>query len=247
MMVRSPLLPPPHTCSTAATSFVASSPSSWWPLHTNTNTENLPAASSAVKSAKLASLFAFSISLPSLLASLPSLPKSMRLATSSPGEGATARHVVLQALGDDGALVVGTATCSLKARQVAEDPRAELVARWGHLQVRARGRARLGDAAESDASWGRLPDGARLGLPALEQGEPVDDGAWADIARRVGGARRRAGAPGAPPPARPESFSALILEPETFEFYSGGHENYLNDRWLYVKRAGAWEKLRLQP
>ena len=171
-------------------------------------------------------------------------PAFVVLATSSPSEGATARHVVLQALGDDGALVVGTATRSLKMRQIADDPRAELVARWGHLQVRARGRARLGDAAESDASWGRLPDGARLGLPALEQGEPVDDGAWADIARRVDGARRRAGSP---PPARPESFSALILEPETFEFYSGGHENYLNDRWLYVKRAGAWEKLRLQP
>ena len=172
------------------------------------------------------------------------------LATSSPGEGATARHVVLQALGDDGALVVGTATCSLKARQVAEDPRAELVARWGHLQVRARGRARLGGTAESDASWGRLPAGAQLGLPALEQGAKVDDDAWAAIARRVDGACRARAAlgPGAPPPARPESFTALILEPETFEFYSGGHENYLNDRCLYVRgAAGAWEKLRLQP
>ena len=48
-----------------------------------------------------------------------------------------------------------------------------------------------------------------------------------------------------------------MLEPTSFEFYSGGHASYINDRYLYCRpkgynsalsspKRGAWEVMRLQ-
>ena len=60
-------------------------------------------------------------------------------------------------------------------------------------------------------------------------------------------ARRSSAAPrDASPPA---CYEAFVLEPRTIEFYSGGHDRFLNDRYLYVKKKdGAWDApRRLQP
>ena len=168
-------------------------------------------------------------------------PPYMVVATSSPAEGATARTVVLQELGDGGALTFGTATESLKARSLAADPRCEAVLRSGHRQVRVRGVARRATADERARSWRAQPPGARSSLPHLDQGAPVGEKAWAALAESL-----RAAPLDASPPA---CYEAFVLEPRTIEFYSGGHDRFLNDRYLYVKKKdGAWDSpRRLQP
>ena len=48
-------------------------------------------------------------------------------------------------------------------------------------------------------------------------------------------------------PCPHDRYSAYVLEPQTVEFYSGGHAGYVNDRFLYVRApGGAWDRMRLQ-
>lgn len=172
--------------------------------------------------------------------------RAMVLATSSPADGATARTVICQQCGEQcGGLVVATNGESLKSRQIHEDPRVETVFRWGDRQVRVRGRARLGDAVESDNAWITLSREQRLGLTLLQQGEPCSEmghvaisKAWRSLALKHGcNGDSNAGAAHGTLIPRPQHFSALIVQPESFEFYTGGHPGYVNDRFLYTRRA----------
>jgi pyridoxine/pyridoxamine 5'-phosphate oxidase len=175
--------------------------------------------------------------------------RAMVLATSSPSEGPTARTVLCQECGAGvGGLVVGTNSRSLKSRQLLDEPRVEAVFRWGDRQVRVRGEARLGSAAESDAAWGRLDRGQQLGLSLLQQGQPCDEPrhsaigrAWQALAAKHGASASGSGGAGegegvtAIP--RADHFTALLIAPTSFEFYLGGQPGYINDRFLYCRRA----------
>ena len=173
----------------------------------------------------------------------------MVLATSSPSEGATARTVLLQSITPEGGLVIGTTPSSLKGRQLADDPRAEVVMRWGQLQARIRGTMRKGTPDETAHAFAGLPLGAKLGLPLLSQGKPVDEAGYAAIAAAY--AAKADAFESSPtkeaPPCPTGIYSAYVLEPRCVEFYSGGHPGYVNDRFLYVRTSGgAWERMRLQ-
>ena len=75
-----------------------------------------------------------------------------------------------------------------------------------------------------------------------------DETEYAELLGRVHEVRAVVESGAAAMPTRPACFTAFFLTPRTVEFYSGGHENYANDRWLYVRRAAGdeWERLRLQ-
>ena len=171
------------------------------------------------------------------------------LATSSASEGATARTLVLQRLLASGGLLVGSSAESLKARQLADDVRAEAVLRWGHRQVRVRGRMREGSAEETADSFRLQLKGFRLGLPMLQQGQPIDEAGHVALRARYDAAASRCkGALGdSAPNSPPSGYSAYVLEPACVEFYSGGHPGCINDRFLYVREGDAtWTRTRLQ-
>ena len=45
----------------------------------------------------------------------------------------------------------------------------------------------------------------------------------------------------------PQNYAAYALRPSSFEFYSGGHPGYVNDRFLFLKDGSAsWSIRRLQ-
>lgn len=169
------------------------------------------------------------------------------LATSTPSEGATARTVVLHGISPEGHLLVGTAVNSLKSRQLREDPRAEAVLRWGNRQCRVRGVMRQGTPEQCESCFRGQPPGAQIGIPWLDQGKPIDEAGHQALVARFQAVRAVGGAA---PDRCPTNYVAFCLEPRSIEFYSGGHEGFLNDRWLYVAKPelsrDAWECLRLQ-
>lgn len=163
----------------------------------------------------------------------------MVVATSCAAEGPTARSVLL--LGCDaasGQLTFGTSVGSLKARQLAAEPRVEAVLRWGDRQVRVRGVARLQREDAARDAYLSLPPGARLSLQVADQGKPIDEATHAAAVARVE-AMAAAGAswvPTVPPP----SYTAILIEPRSVEFYQGGRDvptlGYIDiDRFLYVR------------
>jgi len=166
------------------------------------------------------------------------LARAMVVATSCPDGGATARTVVMGTWGPAvGGLVFGSNPNSLKGRQLVADPRCEAVLRWGQRQVRVRGTVRLGNSEESDAMFRRLSSGQQMGLTFLQQGrrtsETEHDAALEKFLTMSAASNRGDG--NLQQVTRPESYSAFVLEPETLEFYQGGHPGYVNDRLLYVR------------
>ena len=158
---------------------------------------------------------------------------AMTLATCDAEGGATARTVVLQAVGEEhGGIMFGSNRFSLKARQATADGRAEAVLRFGQRQARIRGTLRL-DEAKSAASFGRVAPKARVGLTVLEQGKPVDEATHAKLAAQIDEQLLRGQEDSLVEP--PASYVAFVLKPSSFEFYNGGHPAYLNDRFLYVR------------
>lgn len=169
----------------------------------------------------------------------------MVLATSSAKEGATARNVLLQRITPSGELMFGSSNDSLKDRQLKEDSRAEIVFRWGQRQVRVRGTIQQGTVEQTKASWDGLPAGPRRGLARLNQGQPVDERVYNAVRAEVESeclSAKHASIPLCPH----DRYRAFLLAPTSIEFYSGGHVGMVNDRFLFVRRAQEWERMRLQ-
>ena len=137
----------------------------------------------------------------------------------------------------------GSSRSSLKGRQALADGRAEAVVRHGQRQVRIRGELRL-DESKATESFRRVAPSAQHGLAVLQQGAPIDEAGWSSLAAKVDASLERAGE--VPPP---DDYVAFILTPRTIEFYNGGHPNYLNDRFLYVRAMASCDfaaPMRLQ-
>ena len=190
----------------------------------------------------------------------PAEAKCMVVATSSPTEGATARTVLLQSVDvNTGSLLFGSSATSLKAKTLEADARCEAVLRFGQRQIRVRGEAEVlfNEPETSDRLFSSLPTPIKIGLPLLDQGKPATEEMYAQLKTDVE-KRMKAVADGSdPPPLRPNRYVGFRLKADSFEFYSGGHASYINDRYLYVrpkgyfnekspKRAGGWEVVRLQ-
>ena len=172
-------------------------------------------------------------------------PRAMTLATAGADGRPSARMVLLRGLDEKG-LRFHTNRSSLKGRQLAENPRAQLLFYWRELarQVLVHGEVTELSDEESDAYFATRPRGARLAALASEQGavlssrqELLDRWAQADAEH-----------PGEDVP-RPPYWGGYLVTPSAIEFWQA-HELRLHDRFVYVRDAGAasgWRIERLSP
>ena len=153
----------------------------------------------------------------------------MVLATAGP----TARAVVLEAF-DERGFVFWTSSESPKGRALAADPRAALVWLWDGRQARVEGRVEPVSNEEDERHWQRRE--ARRQIAAFRQSEPVES--------REALLERLAAVPAAP--ERPPFWRGYRVVPERFEFWAAD-ENYVHDRFEYVRGGNGWRRRRLQP
>ena len=172
-------------------------------------------------------------------------PAAMTLATAGADGRPSARSVLMRGF-DERGLCFHTNRGSLKGRQLAENPRAQLLFFWRELgrQVLVHGDVSQLSDEESDAYFATRPRGARLAAWASDQGsvlrsrQELLDG-WAKADARF---------PGDDVP-RPDHWGGYRLTPNAIEFWQG-HELRLHDRYVYVRDASepsGWRIDRLAP
>lgn len=169
---------------------------------------------------------------------------AMTLATAGADGRPSARTVLLRGVAPDG-LRWYTNRESLKGRQLAENPRAQLLFYWRELgrQILVHGAVRPTTDADSDAYFASRPRDSRVGAWASRQGTVI--AGREELLERVRAAD--AAHPGEEVP-RPPYWGGYLLEPEAIEFWQAG-EFRLHDRIVYVRDAAAagWRTERLSP
>jgi pyridoxamine 5'-phosphate oxidase len=171
------------------------------------------------------------------------LADAMTLATSGEDGAPDARMVLLKGHGPDGFRFF-TNLESVKAGQVAADPRAALILYWREhdRQVRARGPVEQLPAADSDAYFASRARESRLGAWASPQSRPLADRAELDA--RLAQVRERFD--GVEDVPRPDFWGGFLLRAETIEFWQG-QQARLHDRFLYTRAGDDWTIQRLAP
>jgi len=153
----------------------------------------------------------------------------MVLATAGP----TVRAVVLEEF-DERGFVFWTSSDSPKGRALAGDPRAALVWLWEGRQARVEGRVEPVSEEENEQHWQRRE--GRRPLAAFRQSEPVES--------REALLAKLAAVPEAP--ERPAFWRGYRVLPERFEFWTAD-EDYVHDRFEYLRSGEGWHRRRLQP
>lgn len=171
------------------------------------------------------------------------LADAMTLATLGADGAPDARMVLLKGHGPDGFRFF-TNYESVKAGQIAADPRGALILYWRELdrQVRARGPIERLPAADSDAYFSSRPRESRLGAWASPQSRPLADRAELDAL--LAATRERFDDTEDLP--RPDFWGGFVLRPETVEFWQG-QKSRLHDRFLYTREGATWHLQRLAP
>jgi len=167
---------------------------------------------------------------------------AMTLATATKDGRPSARIVLLKDF-DDRGFVFFTNYESRKAKDLAENPRACLVAYWLPVkrQVRIEGFVEQVSEKESEAYFQTRPLGSRIGAWASNQSEVVEnrdalEQRYADLSERYG-----------EDVPRPPHWGGYRIDPEVIEFWQG-RDNRLHDRLRYRLRAdGTWVIERLGP
>ena len=166
----------------------------------------------------------------------------MTLATATKDGRPSARIVLLKDF-DDRGFVFFTNYESRKAKELAENPRACLVAYWLPVkrQVRIEGFVEQISETESEAYFQTRPLGSRIGAWASNQSEVVEnrdalEQRYADLSERYG-----------EDVPRPPHWGGYRIDPEVIEFWQG-RDNRLHDRLRYRLQAdGTWVIERLGP
>jgi pyridoxamine 5'-phosphate oxidase len=153
----------------------------------------------------------------------------MVLATTGP----TARAVILEQFDKNG-FVFWTSSESPTGRALAADPRAALLWLWHGQQVRVEGRVERVSDEENERHW-RQREGKRQ-IAAFRQSEPVES--------REALVAKLAGVP--EEPERPPFWCGYRVVPERFEFWTAD-EDFVHDRFEYLKIGDRWRRRRLQP
>jgi pyridoxamine 5'-phosphate oxidase len=148
-------------------------------------------------------------------------------------DGPAARAVVLEGF-DERGFCFWTSSESPTGRQLAATPRAALVWLWDGRQARVEGTVEPLPDEENERHW-RERDGKRP-LAAFRQSEPV--GSREELLAKLDGV------PEDPP--RPAFWVGYRVVPERFEFWSVD-EDFVHDRFEYVRDGGGWRRTRLQP
>ncbi|MDQ4125965.1 MAG: pyridoxamine 5'-phosphate oxidase [Actinomycetota bacterium] len=170
------------------------------------------------------------------------LPNTMTLATATPDGRPSARMVLLKGFDHEG-FVFYTNYESRKSRELSMNPFAALVFYWARLerQVRVEGRVERVPAEESDAYFGSRPLESRLGAWASRQSTPL--ASRAELEDRVTQLEDQYSSGDVP---RPPYWGGWIVRPESIELWQG-RPNRLHDRFLYTRRDGGWDRVRLYP
>jgi pyridoxamine 5'-phosphate oxidase len=166
---------------------------------------------------------------------------AMTLATATKDGRPSARIVLLKDF-DDRGFVFFTNYESRKATDLAENPRACLVAYWLPVkrQVRIEGSVEQVSEAESEAYFQRRPLGSRIGAWASNQSEVVESREV--LEQRYAALSERYGAE----VPRPPHWGGYRIQPEVIEFWQG-RDNRLHDRLRYRLQDGTWVIERLGP
>jgi pyridoxamine 5'-phosphate oxidase len=148
-------------------------------------------------------------------------------------DGPSARAVVLEHF-DERGFCFWTHRDSPTGEQLRRNPRAALVWLWEGRQARLEGSVEPVSDAENEQHWADR-DGKRQ-LVAFAQSEPVES--------RAQLLARLESVPADPP--RPDFWTGYRVVPERFEFWIED-EDYVHDRFEYVRDGGGWRCRRLQP
>lgn len=168
---------------------------------------------------------------------------AVTLATASADGMPAARTVLLKGFDTNG-FVFFTNYNSLKAKHLAENPRAAMLFFWKELerQIRITGSVEKISEAESDAYYHSRPVGSRIGAWASPQSEVIESRQW--LEQRV---KEVSEAFGHQAPKRPSFWGGYRLSPQSIEFWQG-RPNRLHDRILYtLQNDGSWLIQRLAP
>ena len=172
-------------------------------------------------------------------------PAAMTLATAGADGRPSARSVLMRGF-DERGLCFHTNRGSLKGRQLAENPRAQLLFFWRELgrQVLVHGEVSQLSDEESDAYFAARPRGSQLAAWASSRARSspaarrlLDGCAEAEVRYRE---RRR------PPP---RYWGGYRVTPNEIEFWQG-RDDRLHDRYVYVRESSepsGWRIDRLAP
>jgi pyridoxamine 5'-phosphate oxidase len=169
-------------------------------------------------------------------------PNAMVLATADTAGRPSARYVLLKGFDREG-FVFFTNYGSPKARDLAVNPRAELVFYWEPLgrQVRIAGTASRTSLEVSAGYFAERPRRSRLAALISYQSRTCPS--REDLERRLAAAEQEW--EGREPPC-PESWGGFVVSPEVFEFWQGRPDR-LHDRFRYVRAGKGWQIDRLDP
>lgn len=170
-------------------------------------------------------------------------PSAMTLCTASHDGFPHGRMVLMRGF-DERGFNFYTNYQSLKAEQIAANPRAALVFFWAPLmrQVRIEGQVEVLTAEESDAYFKTRPRGHRLGAHASPQSQVIADRSILED-RLDEVTKRFADTEDVP---RPSHWGGYRVIPLRFEFWQG-RENRLHDRLRYTHAGIGWLRERLAP
>lgn len=156
----------------------------------------------------------------------------------------SARTVLMKRFDAQG-IVFFTNYDSQKGREIAANPRVEVLFYWPSLQrqVRWSGVASKLPPEESDEYFHSRPRGSQLGSFVSPQSQPVPDRDW--LQQRFHQVEAQfADSPVIP---RPDHWGGFRIAPEKIEFWQG-RPNRLHDRLRYTLESdGTWSRQRIAP
>jgi pyridoxamine 5'-phosphate oxidase len=169
-------------------------------------------------------------------------PGAVSLATAS-AAGEVSSRIVLLRYFDEAGFVFFSATNTLAARQMDENPQVSLLFAWLALerQVKVTGTAVSLPTADSLRFFASRRRESQMGTWLAQEGgivtsRTVLQAKWAEIKRKF--------SEGQVP--MPEFWGGYRVVPQTIEFWQGSADG-LHDRFVYVRRKAGWEILRLVP
>ena len=164
------------------------------------------------------------------------------LATAN-GEGRPAvRFILLKGFDNDG-FVFFTNFESAKAKDLAENPHAEIAFHWHTtgVQVRVRGPVTRVSDEEADAYFASRDRGSQIGAWVSRQSEVLDHPQSLETATSETSDRfANVAVP------RPPFWGGYRVAPSAIEFWQN-RDDRLHDRWLYERDGRAWRVARLYP
>lgn len=159
------------------------------------------------------------------------------------GEGRPAVRFVLLKGFDENGFVFFTNFESTKAKQLSENPHAEMAFHWHTtgIQVRVRGPVTRVSGEEADAYFASRDRGSQLGAWASRQSAVLDkpqslEAAVLETAKRFDGVSV----------PRPGFWGGYRITPIAIEFWHN-RDDRLHDRWLYEHDGDVWRVVRLYP